>query len=136
VKRVVFDSNVIISAFQFGGKPMEVLQMAVDGEIKLFYSQPILEETRRILRDKFGYTAARLDEVTGIIETYGMRVTPTQKLDVVPSDPDDNRIVEAAVAGKCEAVVTGDKDLLRLNEYAGIKMVRVRDFIERGQGKG
>jgi predicted nucleic acid-binding protein len=55
VKRVVCDTNLIVSAVHFGGKPMEVLQKAIDGEIKLFYSQAILNETQRILKDKFGY---------------------------------------------------------------------------------
>jgi putative PIN family toxin of toxin-antitoxin system len=132
VKRIVFDTNLIVSAFQFGGKPMEVLQMAVDGEIILVFSKPILDETLRILRDKFGYSATRLNEVTGIIETCGIRITPTQKLDVVPSDSDDNKIIECAVAGVCEAVITGDKDLLRLGTYEGIKILRVGEFLQRG----
>jgi uncharacterized protein len=135
VKRVVCDTNVLVSAFQFGGKPMDVLRLALDGDIKLIYSQPILDETRRILRDKFGYSAAHLDEAIGIIESCGTRVAPTQKLDVVTSDPEDNSIVEAAVAGQCEAIISGDKDLLRMGSYNEIKMVRVRDFLPRGQGK-
>jgi uncharacterized protein len=56
-------------------------------------------------------------------------------LDVVPGDPDDSQIVEAAIAGGCETIVTGDKDLLRMGEFGGIKMVRVRDYLERRQGK-
>jgi putative PIN family toxin of toxin-antitoxin system len=98
VKRVVCDTNVIVSAVHFGGKPMDVLQKAIDGETKLFYSQAILNETQRVLRDKFGYRPARLTEITDILKTYGVEVTPQERLAAVPSDPDDNAIVEAAVA--------------------------------------
>jgi uncharacterized protein len=131
--RVVCDTNVLVSAFHFGGKPMAVLQQAIDGDIELFFSQPILDEIGRILRDKFGYTPVRLDEFKSILQASGSMVMPTQTLDVVPSDPDENRIVECAVAAKAEAIITGDKDLLRLREFQSIKMVRVRDFLERGQ---
>jgi predicted nucleic acid-binding protein len=86
VQRIVCDSNVIISAFPIGGKPMAVLQQAIDGEIKLFYSQPIFDETRRILCDKFGYSLARLDEINNILEVCGVKVTPVERLNVVPSD--------------------------------------------------
>jgi uncharacterized protein len=56
-------------------------------------------------------------------------VVPGERLNVVARDVDDNRIVETAVAGKSEAIVTGDKDLLSLKEYAGIKMVKVGEFL-------
>lgn len=111
---------------------MDLMQMAVNGEIELIFSQPILDETRCILRDKFGYSASRLDEVTSIIESCGIKVTPTQKLNVVASDPEDNKIIEAA---GCEAVISGDKDLLRLGSYEGIKMLRVWEVLQRGQWK-
>jgi predicted nucleic acid-binding protein len=51
---------------------------------------------------------------------------------VVKDDPDDNRIVECAVASGSDCIVTGDNHLLRLGEYAGIKMVRVGDFLQQG----
>jgi predicted nucleic acid-binding protein len=57
---------------------------------------------------------------------------PTEALDVVKDDPDDNRIVECAVASGSDCIVTGDNHLLRLGEYAGIKMVRVGDFLQQG----
>lgn len=76
-----------------------------------------------------------MDEAIGIIESCGIRVAPTQKLDVVMSDPEDNSIIEAAVAGQCEAIIPGDKHFLRMGSYNEIEMVRVRDFLQRGQGK-
>jgi hypothetical protein len=57
------------------------------------------------------------------------RVTPSQKLDAVPDDPADNRILECAVEGKSEYLVTRDKHLLRLGRYGGTKMIKVADFL-------
>jgi predicted nucleic acid-binding protein len=107
--------------------------MAMDGEIKVAISPPIIDETVRILRDKFKSDAAGLEYVKGILAWYTQLVVPGEKLDVgCPSEADYNRIAECAVASGSEAIVTGDKDLLRLKEYAGIKMVTVRDFLQRG----
>jgi predicted nucleic acid-binding protein len=57
-------------------------------------------------------------------------VTPTQSLNVIKGDPDDDVVVECAVAAGSEAIVTGDKHLLRLGEYDGIQILRVREFLE------
>ena len=56
-------------------------------------------------------------------------VTPTETLDVVPDDPDDNRVLECAVAGRCGYVVSGDGDLLRMGSFRGIKIVTVGQFM-------
>jgi putative PIN family toxin of toxin-antitoxin system len=115
--------------------PLRLLEQARAGEFKVAISTPIIEEIKRVLREKFGWPDFRLEQFERNLSQFTQRVEPTQKLDVVPSDPDDNRIVEAAVASGSEAIVTGDKDLLRLGSYQGVKMVRVRDFLQRGQGK-
>ena len=60
-----------------------------------------------------------------------IRLSPTQVLDVVTDDPDDNRIVECAVASGSDCIVSGDKDLLRMGEYTGINMITVSDFLRR-----
>jgi predicted nucleic acid-binding protein len=62
VKRVVADTNVLVSAIQFGGKPKYLLDLAVDGQVDLALSEAILDETLRVLRDKFHRTA---DELSG-----------------------------------------------------------------------
>jgi putative PIN family toxin of toxin-antitoxin system len=109
--------------------------MATAGEIEIAISEPIIAEVVRILGDKFEWPLERLAQAERTMRKIGLMVTPTQKLNVVRSDADDNAIVECAVASGSEAIVTGDKDLLRRKEYAGIKMVTVRDFLQRGKEK-
>jgi hypothetical protein len=67
------------------------------------------------------------------LAAFTRRVTPTEALDVVKDDPADNRILECAKAAGSEFVVTGDDDLLRLWQYADIRIVKVSDFLSRGQ---
>jgi predicted nucleic acid-binding protein len=61
-------------------------------------------------------------------------VHPTQTLDVVPDDPDDNRVVECAVAAGSRFIVTGDGDLLRLGSYGNIRILQVADFLKLVEG--
>ena len=79
--RVTLDTNVYISAFQFGG--MRLLHMAVNGDIEIAVSQAIIEEVIRVLRDKFRWDGYRLQDAKQQILTFARLVTPAQTLDVV-----------------------------------------------------
>lgn len=63
-------------------------------------------------------------------------VTPSEHMDVVHADPDDNRIIECAVAAVSDTVVSGDTDLLRLGSFRGIRIVKVSDFLAGFQARG
>jgi putative PIN family toxin of toxin-antitoxin system len=128
VIRVTADSNIYISALIFGGKPLTLLEMALDGEIELAISDAILDETLRVMREKFKRNAEQLKQAEGYIAAITRRVSPTETIDAVPSDPDDNRILECAVAAGSEVIVSGDADLLRLGGYGSIKIMRVAEF--------
>ena len=136
MQTVTFDTNVYISALNFSrGKPRQLLQMAMDGEVLVAISDAIMQEVLRVMREKFHAAAADLQEAEAIVAGCTERVIPTQVLDVVKDDPDDNRIVECAVASGSNCIGTGDNDLLRLGEFAGIKMIGVNDFLEWALGR-
>ena len=132
---VVADSNVFVSALVYGGKPLQVLEMGLEREIHLLTSPAILEETLGILKRKFGYTPEQIADAKKRIEAacYGV-FTPTVKLEVVKDDPDDDKILELA-AQIGDAVVSGDKHLLRLGEFRGIKIQRPADFLAEFQSR-
>ena len=90
--RVTLDSNVYLSGFVFGGKPKRVLEMAIDGEIEVAVSDPIIQEVRRHLLGKFGWSEPRAAEAVESIAEFAKHVTPTETVDTVPTDPDDNRV--------------------------------------------
>ena len=129
--RVTLDSNVYLSGFVFGGKPKRVLEMAIDGEIEVAVSDPIIQEVRRHLLGKFGWSEPRAAETVESIAEFAKHVTPTETIDTVPTDPDDNRVLECAVSAGSQTIVTGDDDLLRLVAFRGIEIVRVADFLTR-----
>ena len=128
--KVVPDSNILISALIWGGMPARLVESAILGEVELCVSQPIIDETIRVLRRK-GLDESALSEALDYIISGATVVTPFEILDVVKDDPDDNRIIECAIAAGADAIVTGDKHLLRLGQYGGIRIVRVRELLER-----
>jgi putative PIN family toxin of toxin-antitoxin system len=114
VKRVTLDSNVYLSGLVFGGKPKRILEMVIEGEIEVAVSDPIIQEVRRHLLGKFGWSEARAAEAVESVSEFAKHVAPTETIDAVPTDVDDNRVLECAVASGSDTIVTGDEDLLRL----------------------
>jgi uncharacterized protein len=129
VRRVVADTNVLVSALQFGGKPKELLGLAVDGHVDLAISEPILEETLRVLRDKFHRTSDELGETDKQLRVIARIVTPTENIKAVDADPSDDRILECAVEADAEIIVSGDQHLLALGSFRGIPIQRVGEFL-------
>jgi len=126
---ITLDTNVYVSALQYGGKPMEILQRALRREIEVAVSAAILGETLRVLHEKFGWPAEDLESARSLILSCARMVTPNQTLDVIEDDPTDNRILECAVEAGAYCMVSGDRHLLRLGEYAGIRIIRAADFL-------
>jgi uncharacterized protein len=129
--RITPDSNILISALVFGGTPLRLLDMALGGEVLLFISNEILQETLRVLRDKFGLSQERLARAEHYVGACTERVKPSRRIDAIKDDPDDNRVLECAEASTCEFIVTGDSDLLRLGKYGSIRITTVRSFLDR-----
>jgi putative PIN family toxin of toxin-antitoxin system len=130
--KVVLDTNILISAILFGGKPRLILEKAIRGEIRLCLSEPILEELRGVLgRSKFGYSPEMiqfiLTELTGIADF----VNPSETIDVVLEDSEDNRILECAVEAKANYVISGDSHLLKLSRYRNMEVLDAAAFLER-----
>jgi uncharacterized protein len=128
---ITADTNLYVSAFSFGGKPLQLIELARVGRIRLAISDPIRDEVRRVLGEKFGWTKAELVELDGWLPTFTMRVSSTQRVDVVEADPDDDRIIECAIATGSTIIVSGDRHLLNLQEYQGISILRVAEYLRR-----
>lgn len=97
---------------------------------QLLISPVIITEVAEKLRSKFGWEEARILRRTKLMAKVGRRmVVPRFVLDVMHDDPDDNRILECAVEGKADVIVSGDRALLRLKSYNDIPIVRPIDFL-------
>ena len=118
--RIVFDTNVYISAALEGQLAESVLHLAYVGSVTLITSEAILDELRRKLTEKLGWAESRVELFVTTVRSLAEVVEPDVQLQVVKDDDDDNRIVECAVVGEAGLIVTFDKDLLRLKSYEGI----------------
>ena len=124
--RIVFDSNVYISALLFKGIPGKILDMALKNEIILITSAEIITETVRILREKFKWPEHNIDKFVRRLSDISENIRPGIKFNVIKERESDNRILECAVSGNASLIVSGDKHLLKLKKYENIPIVRPR----------
>lgn len=125
--RVLYDTNVLVSAILFGGLPRRLLQRALRGEVDLVSGPTLLDEFEDVLVERFGFerSAARLTRTE--IEAVSELVLPST-VPRLSRDPDDDVVLATAAAGEVAVIVTGDKDLLVLGAYAGIPIRTPRQF--------
>jgi len=126
--RVVFDTNIFISALAIPGSLAEraMLKIIEGGDI-LVISRDIINEGLSVLSSKFSRDKEGLSHVAVILSELGDLVEPAQKVSIFKDDH-DNRILECAIDGKAEFLVTGDKEMLRLRNYKGIKIISLKEY--------
>lgn len=130
------DTNIYVSALVYRGTPLRLLHLAIDGDLEVAISQPILDETLRILREKFGWPEERLQSAEALINGCARRVSPSQTLNVIKEDEPDNRILECAAEAGSEYIVSCDKDLHRLGQYGNARVIKAADMLDITHGKG
>jgi putative PIN family toxin of toxin-antitoxin system len=127
--RAVFDTNIFISALAIpSGRAATALEAVAEGRAQLLISKVIIHEVLDVLARKFGRDAEELSRVAVFLSDLGEMVSPRAVLRVLEDEP-DNRILECAVAGGADVIVTGDQSMLKLGEYEGIRIVSLRSFI-------
>ena len=128
-KRVVFDTNILVSALVFpGGRGEAALRRIIEQTDQLVLSRPIVDELLDVLARKFARDAEELAHVAVFVTELAVVVAPKRRLRVVKDDP-DNRILGCAVAGRAEVIVTGDKVLLALKLYEKIRILTLREYL-------
>ena len=128
--RIVLDSNVFISSF-FGGNPRTIIDLWKDGRLTLCLSQDILDEYIEVLRRLGLDDTPELEELLKLFATgfHIVFTTRTPEIHVV-ADPDDDKFIACALALKAGCVVSGDKALVDVRLYQGIRIVTPREFLE------
>ena len=128
--RVVFDTNVFISAFAIpGGQAEEAYLHAVRGSFELFTSVSILTETANTLRTKFEWSDERVRRALRSISNTAAVLKTHAHLHILKDEP-DNRILECALLAKADIIVTGDRHLLSLTRHGGASILKLADFLE------
>jgi putative PIN family toxin of toxin-antitoxin system len=127
--KIVLDSNVFISALVFGGKARQILDLAVKGLIDVAISDDILEEIKGVLEGrKFQYPAKIVRALISEVEDLADLVPPGQKIEAVPEDPADNRVLECAVESEANMIVSGDSHLQGLRNFGQIRIMNPEEF--------
>jgi uncharacterized protein len=127
---VVIDTNVFVSSF-FGGLPRKVISLWEQDRITWCVSKEILHEYTAVLV-RLGLAGEK--ELAELLRLFAegrsvLFAARTPTLAVVRQDPADNKFIECAVALKAETIVTGDKHLLAIEDYAGIRILSPREFL-------
>jgi len=129
--RVVLDTNILVSGLLWRGAPYRCLLAVQAGLANLVLSPPILEELRAVLVTKFRHAATDADEAIGLILSVAELVEISGEFRVVLDDPDDDKFVETAQAGRADLIVSGDRHLLALGSTAGVPVITAREFLDQ-----
>ena len=128
--RVILDTNVFVSGVFFSGRPFRILEAWRDRKLQLIASQEILEEYQRVgetLAEQF--PGINLQPIIDLVTTNA-EIFPNQVLpESVCEDPDDDKFLACALISRCKVIVSGDRHLLKVSGFRGIKVVKPRQFI-------
>jgi len=129
--KVVADTNVLFSAMFWKGNEARILKLAEEGKIKLLTSPALLDELRIVLMHKeLGLDEGTVEENVQYILSIAELVSPKRMVKVIHEDPSDNRILECALEGRTKYIVSGDKHLLQIRKFRGIRIVRAKEFLD------
>ena len=128
--KVVCDTNVLVSGFLFAGKARTVLQQIAKGQVAGFISLSIVRELEEVLqRPKFGLVPGQVAALLELVQQSFHLVSPAVRVHIVEADPDDNAILEAALAAEADCIISGDRHLLQLGSHEGIRIVSPAQFL-------
>jgi len=127
--RAVLDTNVLVSAFtRPRGRVAPLWRAAEARRYRLLLSPAIVREVARVLREDFLWEESRIIRQLKRLGKKGEIIIPNVTVDVIHDDPADNRILECAITGNADLIVSGDRHLLKLKSYQSIPVVRPVDF--------
>ena len=129
--RAVPDTNILISAFMIEGNEYRLIEKGFKKEILLLTSLVLIEEFKEVaLRPRFGFAKEEIDDFIDALLEVSRLVMPTQKITGICRDPDDEKLLEAAVEGKADYIVSGDKDVLSLRSFRSIMIVTAAELLQ------
>ncbi|MFV1917056.1 MAG: putative toxin-antitoxin system toxin component, PIN family [Patescibacteria group bacterium] len=130
--KVVFDTNIFISAIIFGGNPEKCFEMAREGKMGLFTSREILLELARKLDEKFGMRPESIERTIEGIINFAEVVKPRFEVSVIEKDETDNKVLEVAKKVKANFIISGDKKhILPLNKFEETKILSAAEFLKQ-----
>ena len=130
--KVVLDINIFVSSFFWGGNPRKIMERVIDGKDTLYTCKEILQETTTVMaRPKFKVANEYIAHFIRSIEDIANQISLTGEIQNVCRDSDDDKILECALLADADYIISGDDDLLVLEEFRGIKIVTPKEYLER-----
>jgi putative PIN family toxin of toxin-antitoxin system len=128
--KAVFDTNIFVSALAIpGGQAERAIDLVIDTRVNLCISKQIIHEVLGVLAQKFSKGPEELSRTAVFLSELGALIVPGEKLTVLDDEP-DNRILECAVTGHADVIVTGDRAMLTLKKYQEIRIISLRQFLD------
>jgi uncharacterized protein len=128
--KAVFDTNIFVSALAIpGGQAERAIDLVIDARVNLCISKEIIHEVLGVLAQKFSKGPEELSRTAVFLSELAELIVPRKKLAVLDDEP-DNRILECAVRGHADIIVTGDRAMLNLKRYQEIRMLSLRRFLD------
>jgi putative PIN family toxin of toxin-antitoxin system len=132
--KAVFDSNIFVSALAIpGGQAERAIDLVIDGRVNLFVSSEIIHEVLGVLAQKFSKDPEELARTAVFFSDLADVVARRRKLKVLKDDP-DNRVLECALTGHADVIVTGDRAMLELGKFRGTRILSLRRFLDECAG--
>ena len=129
-EKVVLDTNILISALGWEGKPAEIFNKVLNKEVMLVISNHQLQELERVMGyPKFKFTKEEMVTFLDVIRKIAILVDVPGDLHVIKEDHEDDFILESAIVGKADVIISGDDHLLKLKEYGKVKIMTAADFL-------
>ena len=123
--KVTLDTNFLISATQWDySVSYKLLQKLIRENAEIFTTEEILTEFKEILAREFQRDADYIENIIDKLFQFMSLVKPEEKVSIVTSDPDDNKIIECAITSSSDYIITYDNHLLSLKEFQGIKIIK------------
>lgn len=127
--KVVFDTNIFLSAIFFKGIPEIVVKLGEGEFVQVVTSNLLLLELEEKLIKKFGQPKRRIKEILKKIKTFAQVIKISGKAKFKVKDPKDHIVIETALSSNASYIVTGDHHLLELKSFQNIKILSPRDFL-------
>ena len=130
--RLVLDTNIFISSFFWGGNPRKILTRIIEGQDTLFVSNEILQEVFLVMsRPKFNVSRHQIIRFIDSIEEISCHITSSGTIQGVCRDSNDDKILECAVLGNVDYIISGDSDLLSLKIFQEIPIITALEYINK-----
>lgn len=130
--RIIIDTNVLVSGMFFSGVPLKILRGIKQKKYTTVISSDIAREYKQtIQRLSDQFPAIKADDLLELFVTSSTICEPESLTDPVCKDPDDDKFIACALASGTKIIVSGDKHLLDVSGYQGIKVLKPRQFAEK-----